>query len=499
MAVRITGDQIENGVSVDNEEQRVSGNGEEVTGDSVVDSEEQMALGYDGEVSDESVVRSKSDSRVSVDPVEETAASTANEEARSKLRSRRGRKDQGKIEIREEGSGRDPKGQRKSRVQGKAVKKKETVIIVVAGKPHSGKSRSLNNIFFMDFDSKCSAYSVTHRIDYRRLLNDDYELIVVDTPGLGAVDKHIDEVKKEFESIVGELSYTLVYCHSVGPCSAITEMDGKVLRNLQNMLGKNVWQKCVILFTFSDSLRSEDYQSTDSRKKYQDILRDHARRLMGLLQKECGHHVPRVECVFDSEESEGEEKTKKKNVIVAVPVGRDYKEKKEKHKLIPKGVNNHENWKHRAFVEIVRKSDPLDRIKLLNVVHGTATVASAYAGGTLGALLGGVGGALVGVLLGGFPAIPGAIAGAALGAAAGGAGSAALAHGIVAKNTAAKEEKFERLISGRAVYPPQSPEGSLDGSGHIHGVDSPHSDADIRRSFQPNPSQEIRENDADFH
>ncbi len=324
-------------------------------------------------------------------------------------------------------------------------------VIVVAGRPHNGKSQALNNIFRVDFKCKCSAFSVTRKISHLRVLKEGKELIIIDTPGLGAADIPLERVKKEFEHIVGGLNYTLLFCHSVGPNNMLTDTDRVVLKNLQRVCGSSVWKKCVILFTFSDTLREQGFPKVEDREEYLGTLRDHASQLAKMLRQECGKVTPDVKIALDvAPQAEAIDE------IVAVPVGLKYKDKKEKHLLLPDEVNE-KDWRKRAYLEILRKSKPLDRVTLLTVTHGAATVSSAYLGVGIGILIGGFTGTCVGILAGGFGAIPGAVIGAVAGGITGGMGGAGAGHMVVSNITNVKAGKVKRLSTGKisVIHPEQ--------------------------------------------
>ena len=157
--------------------------------------------------------------------------------------------------------------------------------------------------------------------------------------------------------------------------------------------------------------------------------------------------MPNVKTIFEVDRDQEEIKD-----IVAVPVGRTPKEGKEKHNLLL-GERNNKKWKDVAFEEIMRKASPMDRLKLLNMAHGTASMSSAIAGGVLGAAIGGVAGAAAGLLAGGFGAVPGAVIGVVAGAAAGGVGSLSMTQAILVRNWIAKKGKVDILKDSEHITP----------------------------------------------
>ena len=344
------------------------------------------------------------------------------------------------------------------------------ILIVIAGKPGSGKSTALSNIFGANFTHRYSASSVTDKIRRRSIDRNSVTLVVVDTPGLGARDIAMDQIKSQLTSLIGGLDFNMIYCQSVGPEGRLTDTDAAVVKNLQKALGNDIWKKCVVLFTFSDLLRSQECPNKADRVDYQGFLRDHARKLSRLLKEECGSHVPDVKTIFEVDRSQEFEIKD----IVAVPVGRAPKERKEKHNLLL-GERDDKKWKDIAFEEIMRKASPMDRLKLLNMAHGTASVSSAIAGGVLGAAIGGVAGAAVGLLAGGFGAVPGAVIGVVAGAAVGGVGSLSMAQAVLVRDLMVKRSKVDKLKDSEHMTYLENEESSV----------SPPSAASARENPQP--------------
>ena len=289
---------------------------------------------------------------------------------------------------------------------------KRTVLIVTAGLSRSGKSTAMNNIFGADFRSVYSASSVTRAVEPCRIEGHADELIVVDTPGLGATDIKFAKVKEELLDAIGGLNFVLVYCYSVSPSNPQSLADVYVVKNLQRVLGKDVWKKCDVLFTFSDFLREQECCAEKDRENYKKFLRDHAKRLSDMLHKVCGSHVPDVKVVFDVD-TEQEDVTE----IVAIPVGRQLKRGREVHFLVP--GTKAANWQELALCEIMRKADPIDRGVYLSFTRIRTPLKSTIVGGAIGGAVGGIGGAVVGLAAFGVGAIPGAMIGLGVGAAAG--------------------------------------------------------------------------------
>ncbi len=283
---------------------------------------------------------------------------------------------------------------------------KRSVLIVTAGLSRSGKSTALNNIFGTDFKSGYSASSVTKTVEVRCVDGHEDELIVVDTPGLAARDIKTSKIRTELRNAIGGLNFVLVYCHSVAPNSSICKADEYVVNRLQKFLGKDIWKKCVLLFTFSDTLRHDECPRKADRNKYQQHLDDHAEQFSKLIQEQCGAHAPRVRII-------SEETVTANQDILAVPVGKKLSVGKEEHMLVP-GVKI--NWRKLAARMIIEKAPDVERNIYKSLFQDKISISTPLAGFLVGAAVGAVGGATVGLAMGGIVAIPGAVVGAAVGA-----------------------------------------------------------------------------------
>lgn len=237
--------------------------------------------------------------------------------------------------------------------------------IIVAGKPRNGKSKALNNIFDLDFASEVSCKSVTQHVLKKTVKKKGRELQIIDTPGLGAIDIPTKDITKEIKDAIEGIDYTLLYCLSVSPNSTLTEIDKTIVMNLHTSLGKVVWDKCVLLLTFSDNAikefmseeeeRSEDAledMSKNPSERYTEFLKEYAEQFQSLL-KTCGAHVSKVKTIFEYETQEAREEQTWKE-IVAVPVG---KLRTDSDKILP-GIKfkDQEDWTDIAFTEMMKKT-----------------------------------------------------------------------------------------------------------------------------------------------
>ena len=352
---------------------------------------------------------------------------------------------------------------------GTGPQEKSKVVIVIAGMARSGKSAALNNVFGANFMSTYSTGSVTRIVAMRRTEGSKGDLIIVDTPGFGATDLTTSEVKQELRDSIGGLNFVLVYCYSVSPCSPHSVADENVVKNLQDVLGKDIWEKCVVLFTFSDQVRAQVCPNVEDRVTYRGFISEHAQKFSEMLKNKCGDHVPDVKSIFDLNLDQEDIRE-----IVAVPVGLKFKEEKEKHILVP-GIED-ATWLDLALTEIIRKAKEEDRETYLHHMYRKPSLVGSATGIGIGTAIGAAGGVGLGVATLGFGLAPAIAIGMGVGAVAGGLAGGALGTTgglsmgevkrriIASRNKKEKNEKLEKLkraelIALRPAQPhPPTPE-----------------------------------------
>ena len=301
--------------------------------------------------------------------------------------------------------------------------------IMIAGKPANGKSTALNNIFGLELDAGISAHSVTQRMIETEVVKNNHSLKIIDTPGLGALDIKREEIAIVMGETIKSKDYTLIYCLSVSPSSRLTEEDKTIVSNLNEFLSKDVWQKCVILFTFSDTAWRDEFADNDDLEGYKDYLSKMAVEFQSILK---GHdqNAPPVKTIFEDRESSD---------IVAFPVGKKTTSTKD---ILP-GVNIEEgnDWTDLVFTEILKKTAEDKRKSLFDLKYGAAIASSGASTVLVTTLVGAGAGATVGAVGGPI----GMVAAAGIGAAGG-----LVVGGITATVTAflavkAKKRKIKKM------------------------------------------------------
>ena len=275
---------------------------------------------------------------------------------------------------------------------------KRKATIMVAGRPRNGKSTALNNIFGLNLIAKASAKSVTQVVNVNEVtktfeaekdgekVKEEVTLRVIDTPGLGATDITKETIIKDMQKVVSDEDYTLMYCLSVAPNTILLETDKVIMQNLHDMLGKEVWNKCVLLLTFSDYARDE---FDDSEEDYINYIDSHAHEFQVLL-KSIGADLASVKTVFECQSQKCFDKDEIPDGIIAIPVN---KKPKKSEEILPGILKKDEDWTDVAFMELMKKTGKEYRKPIVYfryfITMGTAIGAIAGpVGETVGARIG---------------------------------------------------------------------------------------------------------------
>ena len=273
----------------------------------------------------------------------------------------------------------------------KTGKRKAT--IMVAGRPRNGKSTALNNIFGLKLIARASAKSVTQVVNVNEVtktfedekdgekVKEEVTLRVIDTPGLGATDITKETIIKDMQKVVSGEDYTLMYCLSVAPNTILLETDKVIVQNLHDTLGKEVWNKCVLLLTFSDYARDE---FDDSKEDYIKYIQSHAHEFQVLL-KSIGADLPSVKTVFECQFQKCVDKENIPDGIIAIPVN---KKPKKSEEILPGILEKDQDWTDIAFVELMKKTGEENRKPFLYFRYYIIK------GATIGAVAGPVGAAV---------------------------------------------------------------------------------------------------------
>ena len=127
-------------------------------------------------------------------------------------------------------------------------------IVVIAGKAGSGKSALLQNIFNVDTESGMGTDGVTKEITKNYAKCNGAEMIVYDTPGLGDPSIPYEKlIRKKTHPLTTHEDYIFLYTLRANPGARFDQFDDEIIKTLTRVLGEQVWDKCVVLLTFSDT------------------------------------------------------------------------------------------------------------------------------------------------------------------------------------------------------------------------------------------------------
>ena len=303
-----------------------------------------------------------------------------------------------------------------------AILKQEIPTVMVAGRPRSGKSTALNNIFGLNLVTRISASSVTKSVQMFEVTKkipkkqddtspqEEVTMQVIDTPGLGALDISKYEILKDMKTVLKGVNFILLYCFSVSPSNSLTEIDKTIVANLYQALGEKMRSKCVLLFTFSDHVY---WELEDSPDKYKHHINRHAQEFQKMLQ-DIADKDSCIKSIFEYNSTIVLSEEENPSNIIAIPVKKKVSQSKD---ILPGMINSGQDWTDVVFIELIKRIDHTQRqpfilFKYPNIViaMGTTTV-----GATAGAVVGGV----IGVLGGPLGIAGGAAAGAAIAGATG--------------------------------------------------------------------------------
>ncbi len=223
--------------------------------------------------------------------------------------------------------------------------------ILTVGSENSGKSTALNNILqlrgvdrFKEREYSCVSKNI--------YTPGRKHIRAIDTPGLGKRFRDDNFIMKDVKKSLKKADFTLVYCLSVSPNSAINVQDKHIIETLHRHLGYGIWSKCVLLLTFSDVARRELFSDSEKVEEYKKYLKDRAQDFHSLIRS-CGATVPGVLSIYDYENYY---KLMAAD-LVAVPVGKSSSlEEVEVDVAAGMGTPPSRHWSYFALCEIERKT-----------------------------------------------------------------------------------------------------------------------------------------------
>ena len=291
--------------------------------------------------------------------------------------------------------------------------------VMIAGRPKSGKSTDLNNLFNLNLAATTSASSVTSALSITEVIKNipmktgdsssrEVTMQVIDTPGLGALDISKQEVLDEMKRITKGVNFTLLYCFSVSPSNSLLEIDKTIITNLQHAFGREVWKRCLLLFTFSDHAHLE----LEDPAEYVRHINAHAQKFDELLQDISGN-TSRVKSIFEYESPNALSEEETPSSIIAIPIKKKVDQSQD---ILPGMIESWQDWTDVVFIELMKRTNSTQRepFLLFKYAHIVTSLIFLAEGVAVGAGFGGAIGLAGGPVGMGIGVIVGAIAGGAI-------------------------------------------------------------------------------------
>ena len=191
--------------------------------------------------------------------------------------------------------------------------------VIAIGKVGCGKSTALNNLYGLNLPAKSSSKPVTTSVTKELKEKNKNWYYIIDTPGIkddGSISESLHSLFDEFKS----KDFTLVFCLSIKPGDPLTESDEIIVKKLTSHFGERVWEKCVLLLTYSDLSRSKFGTSTSGTNNYTKYISTCTVQFHDLLIK-SGLKVPSIVNILDViDNNHSSLHLPSMKAIVAVPV-----------------------------------------------------------------------------------------------------------------------------------------------------------------------------------
>ena len=283
---------------------------------------------------------------------------------------------------------------------------------MVAGQPRKGKSTALNNLLGLKLAARCGAQSVTQVVVESTTSPNGVQVCAIDTPGLRAVDD-VDSKKvlQDMSKVIGQRtdSFILLYCMSVRSGDSMD--DHEIMKCLNKNFGENIWKRCILVLTFCDSERNENYKTEDQDEAYKTHLRDCVDVFKDALGKSTSAAIS-VKLILDCQGAKEPNKMTEieaaPDTIVAVPVAKTREDGRKPNILPGFNIGDKIDWIEYAFFEIVKKSGRYSKTEITALKSKYGLLGAVVVGGGaaigagVGAVIGGPLGAVIGSGIGGF-------------------------------------------------------------------------------------------------
>lgn len=306
--------------------------------------------------------------------------------------------------------------------------------VVIAGKSGAGKSALINNLLGKkEAVTKLCPNSTTDKLEEFRGRQGDVTICMVDTEGLKEDRKKKKKQLKELSDFTGGNADILIYCIPIAPGLRFFDANPPIMKVLQDVFGREIWDHCIVVFTFSnlawEHILAEGNQEEEAVvHSYKEYIKSYAECFNKELVKLKVVNT-QVLTIFEHHQH-----PRPNNIIAAVPAGY-----KVHDRVLADLGAGHQSWIDAIFLEMTEKCQKEHKTAFLQYRFGMELAEKVLGKNGLTVMLGGSGGgALVvaGTMVGVTVGIPGGPIGMALGgtigATAGVVAGAMLSGGIAA-------------------------------------------------------------------
>ena len=295
--------------------------------------------------------------------------------------------------------------------QNQLVTVKKEVNIVFVGKSGAGKSVLQNNILGIEGEVILSSRHITKDLVTNSVGKHGVTINITDTIGLQGRKREcrakLKQLSNYMKVVQGNVDL-LVYCLPVDPSSKFNDAQPVIMESLQEAFGKDIWKKCIVVFTFSNQVLAMIADNDKATAMFKEHIKDYANQFEVKLTQLKVRNI-HVKTVFDLPL---EAPQPGHTTIMCIPAGNKPTDEgllnyqyeplkiKIKDQVLLRDIDIH-TWCDVIFSEIITKCDDDLKKTLLQYRYGLSKV-------EIGAIVGGT--------IGMVAFVPGAAVGAAVGA-----------------------------------------------------------------------------------
>lgn len=270
----------------------------------------------------------------------------------------------------------------------------DEVTIILTGVSGVGKSTLFGNLIGQKIDGLMDPNPLTDEIGTKEIIKNGIKVTLVDTPGILASRGVSPKMKKELKSLQIHL---LVLCISMLPLEKFSRPHNrKIIKCLHDHFGRNIWKRCIIVFTFSNELikqlRNETKNDAELREVFKVRLLDTMEAVQGELSQLDPSIVAEVDprTIFNWDETYHGTRPVGQTLL-GIPAGF----RREDDIPLPSAGTN---WIDQIFQEMLNKCECSVNLEQTQLETSSARkIVRAAVGAGVGVVVGAMGGGLVAI------------------------------------------------------------------------------------------------------